>query len=686
MSASSRHSVVRNRALFTLEARRLLASGRAAEAAEICRRGLIHFPEDHTGYVVLAQALMNQGHHDRALQVLTDGYTRTGSARLRTLRGTLASKHIARARAVAETHETSPSATGEQLSATENEQPDIESPAALAHEAAPQPGDAVAEALADAEIVAMREEELLDAISIEEHPGTMAQSASAIEDNPDENSSGKGSSDEHSPDGEGSGQTRDDSAGDGHAPDADVWIAAHAAVGTASTDLQLIAEAVVGTPEAEAPTEDADAPDVLDTATPDPDQHVLSVPDEVDQFAAENPVTVTDETVANLIAPDAGVADQVVPDAGVADLIAPDASVADQTLPDEAVLAEGSAPEITAGTEQQHEISITEAPPFDADTMAGIAVIETAAAMPPLNLYAADIPLADPVQPTTDTAPVAPPAPAEHGRERGGLQTLVLHSVKSVSRLRSSNLRLIPGLEFAPLRHEEPTRRQSIAPLISEPMPQPEAPRRRLKPLETGSMPPLPPLEGHTPLEATETLAQDTAIAIAPPAAAEAAPASTLPEPVQPEQAQPEQTQPEQALPEQAQPEPIQAQQQVAHRAIMPESPADRVLRLTTPPIAPAPAEERSPIEELARRLENARIPAVEETEQRTAFQPSMVSDTLANILVAQGAYAEARKAFETLARAKPEHGAYYQEKIAEMDRHLNSDASDTVHREPEHT
>ena len=57
----------------------------------------------------------------------------------------------------------------------------------------------------------------------------------------------------------------------------------------------------------------------------------------------------------------------------------------------------------------------------------------------------------------------------------------------------------------------------------------------------------------------------------------------------------------------------------------------------------------------------------VEEYEQRPVFEPSIVSDTLANILVTQGAFAEAMKAFQTLARTKPERFDYYQQKIHEM-------------------
>jgi hypothetical protein len=79
------------------------------------------------------------------------------------------------------------------------------------------------------------------------------------------------------------------------------------------------------------------------------------------------------------------------------------------------------------------------------------------------------------------------------------------------------------------------------------------------------------------------------------------------------------------------------------------------------------PADELTPLEELARRLEHARIPVIEEDEAPSAYESSIVSETLANILVAQGKYAEALKAFQTLARMKPERYDYLQGRIVEM-------------------
>lgn len=94
---------------------------------------------------------------------------------------------------------------------------------------------------------------------------------------------------------------------------------------------------------------------------------------------------------------------------------------------------------------------------------------------------------------------------------------------------------------------------------------------------------------------------------------------------------------------------------------------------------APLDTDDSSPIDELARRLEGARIAPVGELSSRPhhVFEPSIVSDTLAEILVAQRAYGEAIKAFMTLARSRPEKLAYYEERIAEMKKLMREEHHD---------
>ncbi len=214
---------------------------------------------------------------------------------------------------------------------------------------------------------------------------------------------------------------------------------------------------------------------------------------------------------------------------------------------------------------------------------------------------------------------------------------LALHTGQNVTRLRSANLRLIPGLEFAPLRHEEPARRQPIAPLIDEPIPAFHPPRRPTGGLDA---PPMPTFGG--PTEETVSREDDQAAAHRPEAAGTESHTWGAEEE-----------------------EPLLS-------VSLPEEPFD-LESFTLAPERPFPpsSHEMTPLEELARRLERARIPAVEDSEPRqaAAFEPSIVSDTFAGILVQQGAYAEAIKAYQTLARTRPDRYEFYQQKILEMQR-----------------
>lgn len=79
-----------------------------------------------------------------------------------------------------------------------------------------------------------------------------------------------------------------------------------------------------------------------------------------------------------------------------------------------------------------------------------------------------------------------------------------------------------------------------------------------------------------------------------------------------------------------------------------------------------------TPLEELARRLEAARIPRVEEEElpappSPSEHRPAMVSETIAKIYEMQGATNEAIKAYEALARQKPEQAEAYLKKAREL-------------------
>ncbi len=76
-----------------------------------------------------------------------------------------------------------------------------------------------------------------------------------------------------------------------------------------------------------------------------------------------------------------------------------------------------------------------------------------------------------------------------------------------------------------------------------------------------------------------------------------------------------------------------------------------------------------SALEELAQRLEKARIPAIEEekTISTPSFMPSIVTETMANIYVQQGAFSQAIKAYQVLARNQPERLDHFEAIIADL-------------------
>jgi len=103
----------------------------------------------------------------------------------------------------------------------------------------------------------------------------------------------------------------------------------------------------------------------------------------------------------------------------------------------------------------------------------------------------------------------------------------------------------------------------------------------------------------------------------------------------------------------------------------------------TAPPVEIAPeiipeseAKHQTPLEELALRLERARIPIAREDSGRNenAAVPKFVTDTMAAIYENQGALGQALKAYQMLARNKPENLAFYQAKINELTFRLNNE------------
>lgn len=762
--------IARHRLLYAEEARRLLAAGQAARAVELCRHGLIYFPEDHTGYVLLANAFIMLGERERALNVLADGYRRTGSPRLDLLRAEVAGE--ARATEVSASKVSAEEVSIEEVVAEPMPRSagdsDAASAAALLDEGArPAEMDEATVPIAD-ELNLHAAEPWHDEIEINEiepesppHapiPESMAPDAvgSADAEASDVVESGVGPSAAFEV------QTEEDD----RAVDLDALDRVQAAISIAMAQVQALrpsapvdeapapaAALAVVTPTDEVPMVTASAEALVepttDVTTPaDADglgTEVVSMPtidsSMSDSPAADVPVFEplhTEEPTAHpvdafvavdahdLLESDVRRDDASTPDVDpmAVEASAPsdfleriDAPVADGPAqadqPEAMQDAPAAVPLVPADASDRDNVSgesaadvypeadlLIAAPPEpvtmdplvvwqDAmpegqaqedparsvvnpmiDSGAGVETVQTTAmetgtgetsvpdsvhAISPEFVEAVPKPVGSFEHATSreHVAPVETPEGVEHATppeqvasvemsevasehvipvenaERPRTLGLALHTVKNAARLRSSNLRLIPGLEFAPLRREDAGRHQSIAPLINEPMPQPELPRRRVS-LDAAAMPPLPELE------------HDGGASPPPP---------MVPPP-------PSSAEPAAAEGENVEGGSVEPMRERAPRNVP-------IMQL------PSPDDVLTPLEELARRLERARIPVIDEAEQRMAFAPSLVSETLANILMAQGAYAEALKAFQTLARAKPERLEYFQQRIDEIEQHL---------------
>jgi tetratricopeptide (TPR) repeat protein len=80
-------------------------------------------------------------------------------------------------------------------------------------------------------------------------------------------------------------------------------------------------------------------------------------------------------------------------------------------------------------------------------------------------------------------------------------------------------------------------------------------------------------------------------------------------------------------------------------------------------------------LEELAKRLEHARIPSIpnDPVQGSPTYTPSIVTETMAKIYENQGAYTQAIKAYQILARKNPEKLMYFEEKIDVLRKRINN-------------
>jgi len=618
--------------LFPHEAQQLLAGGSLQQAMEVCRQGLVYFPDQIAGYMILSQIFLAMGKHDRAANVLRDGFRRTGAPQLehlhqqllhpseepRQTEATTAKRnaspftriadspgetaHAQSLVAVAlpavhpaslpETAIPSPEPPGEPLPAQQAPEPELEKLEIAETSAVPEP-DILADAALEADD------------TVPEHPTHTQPLRTAIVVLPPLDGS-------------------------------DI------AVDTLFTHNIEVEVATTGIghehPEIEMEVDPATTPE---TAPPTP---VAASGVELPEKLLAEPWSNAETEPPIEEFPDLGVADSLV-DAPIAPIVPP--PLPDFTIPTgSGQPGNNSTPLAQSPATVKPETAATPAPPPHQPTSQQ-STGGTQADERRLRLLAA----VDAADLQTTASPLRP------------ISVLAIHKGSNVSRLRSANLRLIPGLEFAPLRHEETARKQVIAPLINQPMPGPELPGRA-----SLVRPPSPAVA--SPAAASPAVASPiTSTTPSQTGAAFTLPAVGVP-PLPPLQAPPAQPAAPAPTPRQKRSEEkkksgergtLQAALDGKNTTKLPES--------SLPAMA-----EMTPLEELAKRLENARIPVVEDEEHHrpVPFEPSIVSDTLANILVAQGAFTEALKAFQTLARTKPERLDYYKIRIAEIKRRLS--------------
>jgi len=612
--ANQRTGALRPTPLFSVEAQQLLAAGRLKQAIEVCKRGLVYFPEHIMGYVVLSQAYLAMGQQPRALNVLRDGHRRTGAEQLEVLRARMAGEIPL----IDDVPSITPQPFEPSTPAPRTSEPPRPTESPAIREETPRPTEASMPEPFEPSTPAPR---TITHSRSTEAPTTGHEEAST--------------------------QTEESTSEPKMVPIDSVHPPA---------DAPLTEEREVPSPSEETPNRPLPRAAEESTKTGDP---------QIGHADAEKaPVAPPAEIVA-MVRPNAE--QRVEPQREMSPDPERPSRKTSERKPKAPLRAEAKTkPE--AGRTQAAKPATTEQPPASAHapqptppapkTEPEVGTTPSPAAPQPPR------PASKP-EPSSKGSSLrliselersdAPQSGSPANREQDDQQSdtgprtigmLALHKGSSVSRLRSSNLRLIPGLEFAPLRQEDNQRRQPIAPLINEPMPEPVIRARTKKPETRTPHSTLPPLE--------ESVARER---IVPPMVA---PATSTPTPSPTDSAAP-------PIPETPVPEPEQASQR--------PTALPSFTKLANSYIPEKKGEELTPLEELARRLESARIPVLEEEEpaRSSTYEPTIVSDTLANILVAQGAYAEALKAFQTLARTKPERLDYYEQRIAEMKERMQS-------------
>lgn len=526
----------------------MLMSGDVENATELCKHGLVYFPDNISGYAVLARAYLVLGEEDRAANVLEAGYRRTGAEGLRSLQ---------------------PLIQGQGEEAEVQTSPAEEPIATVVPERNPaqeeEPDSAPSEAI-------LPEEESSPAESILQH---IPEETTGTAETPMSNRK------------------------------------QHVQAGSREEEMEKVEE----TAELPAPGTDlriasANSPTV-------PETHFTGATEE--HWTINTTSTSHEVTVQPVSAGHADLEEEQDSEETISKQENPATTVV-VSAPVESIEPEAPA-ESSESESPVEEDRITEEAVTADDSLFAETVKE--AASPDES--------SEPEKPArTETTPPSKPRLRKPAGKpgRGGLS---IHTGTKISRLRSSNLRLIPGLEFAPLRRGEDLKIR-IAPLVNEPPPD-------FNEIVEKSAGEIPPVSLPTPVEKPE-------------------PEITEPGPQEP-------------VIDRSEPEHHDEGSLFEGSVQTPDIEEEPFFSLPLHKIEPEQEQSRmTPLEELARRLETARIPIVEEAEEEPelpAFEPSIVSDTFAGILAGQGAYAEAIKAYQMLARMKPERHDHYAQKIEEM-------------------
>ncbi|MCB0711567.1 MAG: hypothetical protein KDD67_04465 [Ignavibacteriae bacterium] len=561
---------------FPVEAEQLLQAGDLASATELCKYGLVYFPENISGYAVLAQAYLMLEQPERALNVLEDGYRRTRAEGLKSfcdiIRGVESQESEIVDEVVADLQPVPGAVEVVESKSQESESQESEIVDEVVADLQPVPGTV------EAVESKSQESEIVDEVVAGFQPAL--ETVEAVESKSQES------------------ESQESEIADEVVAGFQPALETVEAVESKSQESEIVDEVVADLQPVPGIVEVVESksqePEIVDEVSADLQPTSSEQVEEEGvpefRFVVDSYVELSEEPVKEGREEMSEVEDlsESEEDSSVdfPFFISFDSRseglVAEESDSDQVVELEGVRDEVESVVEKGREEALT----------TDNAVVQEG------SLHSVSLPNEKPKkieQRESESKPTAIEG------ESGEPIELSIRSGTRISRLRSSNLRLIPGLEFAPLRRDEP--KLKIAPLVQ----------------------PIPP-----------------------------EPDVTLPEPEEP--SQPERSEemsamlPDAALPEATSEIPLLS-------GLFPQMPSTSSAPMT-------------PLEELARRLETARIPIVEgESTEReeTAFEPSIVSETFAGILVKQGAYQEAIKAYQMLSRLKPERRADFEQKIEEV-------------------